>query len=138
MSQLISLILAFFVSLWTNSLEALDYNLNQEKLFRTINEYRISTGTFAYVEDEMACKAAEIRLQEVTKNYSHDGFDADRFCAGNCKMGENLSAGIYSESKLLRLWLASPLHRKNLEDNYKYSCIRANQEYAVHIFANYE
>jgi uncharacterized protein YkwD len=107
-----------------------------EDYLREINEWRVSKDFPAYKNSEFLCGIADIRVVEVQTNFSHEGFDADRFNAGG-KMGENLIEGAYTPKDALDRWLNSLLHRINLESNYTHSCIRCQNGYCAHILGYY-
>lgn len=101
--------------------------LDEDKLFAVVQGY-----AGHYEKDEVSCKAADKRIKEIQENYSHDGFyDAH---PGDGTFGENLLRGATSEENALEMWLASPLHKRNLDAPYPYSCIRCEGYYCVQTF----
>ncbi len=115
--------------------KAVNSGVDGDRLFNVIQEWK---GDEAYKENEHTCTMAQTRLEETVENWSHDGFSAGRFCTSYCSIGENLARGFNSEEEVLQAWLDSSLHRRNLEFDYRYSCIKTDGDYIVHIFAKYK
>ena len=111
--------------------------LSDKRVWELVNEWRVLETYKSYKESELACSVANIRLKEVKKKFSHQGFLASRFCSG-CTLGENLAKDFGTSRSYVQGWLASPSHRKNLEDpRFTHSCIKCENNYCVHIFSQY-
>lgn len=112
--------------------------LNKEVLWNIINDWRVATGRKPYERSQFLCEVAETRVQEAYLNFSHQGFNAKRFCTQKCDLGENLSVGVYKdEEDLLHTWLDSPSHREILEQPYQASCIDMKGTTTVQIFGSF-
>ena len=115
----------------------------QEKLWEVVNDWRVSQGKPAYKENPWLCSIAEKRMVEIQKDWSHDGIQRrwNKDMGGFVWMGENLGKEYLSEERMLISWLASPTHRKNLDQNFTHSCIRCQMAgvfpYCVQLFGRY-
>lgn len=109
----------------------------QSRLWQLINEYRIKANMPSFTESSNVCLMAVKRLSETKSDWSHNGFFSHVKDFPNTKIGENLIKGYASEDRTLQGWLNSPLHKKNLTDNYKYSCLRCESDRCVQVFASY-
>lgn len=120
-----------------------EYNVSQEKLWNIVQEWRKNNNQNVYIENEVVCKIADERLIETKKEWSHRKFLEDRDeryakYPQYITFGENLAKGYSDEEEILKGWINSPTHLENLEKDYKYSCIRTDGNYVVHIFGNVE
>jgi uncharacterized protein YkwD len=109
-----------------------------DQMFSLVQEWRKNNGLTEYSTSALSCQIAQTRLDEVKDNFSHDGFDANRFCTTNCLLGENLADNLLKidNPTTLDLWTKSPLHLAELQKNYPYSCIKTDGRYIVQIFSN--
>ena len=114
-------------------------NLNANKLFQLVNDWRVQNGYRPFIKSDSLCKIATVRLSEIEKDFSHDGFSAKRFFpnAPTGMSGENLAEKYQTEKTTLNAWLNSPEHLANLKYPYKYSCIETSGTYAVQEFATF-
>lgn len=97
-----------------------------------VNVYRASKGVGPVLFSAKDCESAQIRWEEVQTDWSHDGFDADRFCNHFCIMGENLARGFNDEQELISAWKHSPAHEEVMSDPvYKYGCVISKGDYTV-------
>lgn len=121
---------------------------SQEVLWSHIQNYKSKQGLQPYIEDQKLCEYADTRLEQVKSDYEHTGYEntalAFHELTGFMYSGENLASFIYmsnqepKEENELSRWLASPTHRKNLDNAlYTHSCLRCNQTYCVQLFAGY-
>lgn len=116
--------------------------VSEDKLWSLIQDWRISTNRQTYVKDQKLCDFADIRLSQMNDGYiNHSGFiPLHRKMIPNSSMAENLISNFPSEEIMLNKWLGSPEHLKDLEADYKYSCLRCSpkdRNTCVQIFANY-
>ena len=114
--------------------------INENSLFDTIQEWRLREGLPRYQKSDFLCEIAEKRLGDIKQNYSHDGFRAtlEQFCKNDCTVSENLVHGpLYGEETALNAWLNSASHSAALRENYKFSCVKSDGYYAVHLFGNF-
>ena len=111
--------------------------LRTNTLYTLIQGYRVNNGLEPYIMSQKLCDIADIRLKETQIKFSHDGFDAKRFCPSDCFIGENLAEGYTDEQVLLNAWLESPTHAENLKRDFMFTCIRTVNGYAVQIFGNF-
>lgn len=110
---------------------------SEKKLWSLVNEWRIGQNLNSYTEDQRLCNLTEVRLQETASNYSHDGFWPHSKDFLHQGLSENLTKDAIFEDKALQSWLDSPPHRKTLEHDYKYSCLKCLGDRCVQLFANF-
>lgn len=117
--------------------ETLDKNL----LWNNVQEWRAKSGYSPYQRSEVLCDFAKSRLPELYFNFEHDGFDSKVQRLGDhvrfTKVAENLAKDTYSPENTLKMWLESPTHLKDLQYDYRYSCIETLGPYTIQIFANF-
>lgn len=113
-----------------------EQTLDSDKLFQIANKWRVEKGYQLYKTSSLSCEVASIRSFEIRKKFSHDGFEAKRFCFG-CSLGENLSQGFETEDEAFEGWLNSPAHLENLQKDFPNSCIKCINSSCVHIFSNF-
>lgn len=112
--------------------------ITEKTLMSLIQDWRYDNYLSPYTKLDSVCRYANLRLTEIKKNFSHDGFyDKTNYPCENCRLGENLAHGYGSPTDVLNAWLKSASHAANLKDDFKYSCIRTDGEYTVHIFVSY-
>lgn len=122
--------------------------MNEDKLWELVNNWKFENFGYKYQKDEILCKYALVRAKEVRLDWSHDGFDevTDQIRAENNmgRIGENLASGYLGifagknpDETALDRWLNSPLHRKNLDENYTHSCIKCKYNNCVQLFGKY-
>lgn len=111
--------------------------LDSNKLFDLIQKYRFDNNFSSFKNSDFLCEIAEQRLDEVHKDWSHEKFNANRFCQ-SCTLGENLAKGHLSEEATYKDWLNSPTHKYNLDSTFTHSCLKCSKEnYCVQIFGYY-
>ena len=115
-------------------------HISAEKLMSVVNDWRYTQGFQPYTKSELLCSFASKRLPEIEDNFSHDEYFQHVYTDLPPKTysAENLARGYSDEQEALNAWVNSPEHRKNLDANYRYSCIKCANNYCVQIFANYE
>ena len=105
-------------------------------MFSIIQDWRVSKKLRKYIENKELCKIADIRVEEIQKDFSHNKF-LSNYQSFKSTVGENLSLD-FTEELTLKGWLNSPTHAKALRTNYKYSCVRCLNRACVQIFSNLE
>ena len=96
----------------------------EAEVFRLVNEYRAQYGVAPLKWDQNAYKAAKIRCDEITANFSHKRNGGQRFYTVYSDIiqqrlynyGENIASGQSSAQEVLNSWMNSELHRKNILD----------------------
>lgn len=109
------------------------YVFSEDRLWDLIQNWKKPP----YEKSEFLCSIASTRLEEVKANWSHQGFEADRFCTGDCYIGENLVKNFSYEPVAFNSWLTSASHRENLDANYTHSCLKCSDSTCVQIFGYY-
>ncbi len=114
-------------------------SLNEHVLWFRVNEWRTKNGLAPYEKSDVLCELAAPRLSAIKTEFSHAGFERDYqqwfSITGYKALAENLSFRPRDEMQVLTDWLNSPPHREILDADYKYSCIKADESYAVQLFA---
>lgn len=111
-------------------IEKVETSLNSSIIFSQVNTYRQSQGLSTLSEHDALCSLALIRAKDSVSDWSHNGFFAkakvvqDNY--GFAEVVENLVKD-YSEMEVVPAWLDSPTHKRNLDVNLKYGCIRCYQ-----------
>lgn len=111
--------------------------ITSENVLEYVQEYRISQKKSPYIHSKFLCKIANIRLNEVVTDWSHNKFIADRFCESKCFIGENLSKNGRYADIVVSGWLSSPPHKAALDRNFTHTCIATDGNYVVQIFGFY-
>lgn len=117
-------------------------------LWSLLQAWRKSEGHSIYTKSKEICDFASYRGEKVLGNLSgnndpHAGFEEDlngffdAYCHGSCQGAENVVWDYSNPQEALDTWLNSDGHRKNLEADYKYSCLVDYGRTAVQLFANY-
>lgn len=96
----------------------------EAEVFRLVNEYRAQYGIAPVKWDQNAYKAAKIRCDEITTNFSHKRNGGQRFYTVYSEImqerlynyGENIASGQSTAQDVLNSWMNSKLHRKNILD----------------------
>lgn len=139
---------AFFLWLSTMPVEPVEppvqdtyHELSSAKLWEVVNDWRYREDLPKYQEDPYLCEVAKERAVEIEEDFSHDQFEdsiEERYSSSDFNaFGENLARYFSYEEGVLRSWLDSPPHRKNLEADFTHSCIRVDGPFIVQIFAKY-
>jgi hypothetical protein len=93
------------------------------------NEYRIKNGRSPLVFSPRLNEIAQLRVEEIKKDFSHSGISK----YGN--FGENIVQGVYSDNGALEVWSNSSGHRANMLDpTYHQTGYARSGSYAVQIF----
>lgn len=105
-------------------------------IFRYVNEHRQSIGLQPLKINEEANRQAYIHSKNMATGktaFSHDGFE-QRIAAIKKTTGwitasaENVAYGKLSAKEVVKGWLNSPGHKKNIEGNYLYTGIGIYQD----------
>jgi len=108
-------------------IEKVETSLNSSIILGQVNTYRQNKGLSILSEHDALCSLASIRAKESVTDWSHNGFFAKAKVVQNnygfAEVVENLVKD-YSEMEVVPAWLNSPTHKRNLDVNLKYGCIR--------------
>lgn len=110
-------------------------NVNADKLFEIIQEWRTSENLQPYVKDERLCKIAEDRVLNDKFLDDHEGLFR-KYSNYPYVISENLNYAI-SEKAMLDGWLNSPEHAQALRKPYTHSCIYCYNGYCSQIFSSF-
>ena len=96
-------------------------------LLGKVNEYRTSLGLSAAVSDSNTCNFAKKRVQEITVNFSHDGFK-DYPYPSFSKVTENIAQNS-DYKQVVEWWINSPVHAENMRADTPFICIETSGDY---------
>ena len=95
------------------------------------NNYRRQHGLSPLTFTEDLNRIAELRVQEIQVNFSHEGIK-------EYHLAENIVMGVWSDQEALDCWDGSPGHRANMLDaSYKYTGYAFDSGYAVQVFTEW-
>jgi len=106
--------------------------LNQGNVENLINEYRVTHGLNPLYENTNTCYIASRRVVEIQSDWSHKGFW--NYVDGKKARGENLARGFTTDKGMVKGWISSPSHYKNVVGYYKFGCVRCYGTYCTHEF----
>lgn len=112
-------------------------NLDEEKLWNLVQDWRESQGLARYIKSDELCRIAEDRAEDQKNGLdNHAGFKAKYYSypyvlSENCAVSSN-------EKRILGGWLNSPPHLAALQKPYTHSCIKTKGRYAVQIFSSFQ
>jgi uncharacterized protein YkwD len=100
-----------------------------------VNGYRLAHDKQALMTSEYTCGMAIIRAGEIQTDWSHDGFK--KHAEDNWMFeGENLAKDFDNEVDMVDAWIASPSHKKNMdEEYYNFGCVRCVGMRCAHYFS---
>lgn len=90
----------------------------EKQALSAINKQRTAAGLAPWMWDEALARLAREQSESMrsSRSLSHDGFE-DRFAkSGSRGCVENVAMGYEHAGSLVEGWVASPSHRKNMED----------------------
>lgn len=116
----------------TVPVESVTTPIDQDRLFKAVNEFRVKEGLPEYSIGDRACTIASERVKDIQTEFSHRLFFS-RVINGE-DVGENLSNGFYNETEIVHAWIYSKKHRINLLELYPKSCIKCENNRCVQIF----
>jgi uncharacterized protein YkwD len=113
-----------------------EWKPDSDSLFALIQRWRVDNGYAEYTEHEELCSIAATRaVDNANDTYDHQGF-LEKYKDYPYLLSENITKA-FSEEEALKAWLDSPAHRKALETNYKYSCVKCYGTSCIQIFSNF-
>ena len=98
----------------------------QSDILKLVNQHRAKLGLNALQMNDAATAEATIHSADMAKGrtgFGHDGFD-NRMKHLNQKLGvlratgENVAYGKIDAAEVMKMWLNSPGHKKNIEGNF--------------------
>ncbi|MCR4306135.1 MAG: CAP domain-containing protein [Candidatus Daviesbacteria bacterium] len=94
-----------------------------------INQFRQSKGLPAMNTDPLTCNFARLRAQEISTDFSHNGFynrisNKTLPYSGYKLVTENL-ARVPKGRDVINMWINSPGHQANLLKNTRFACVES-------------
>ena len=108
---------------------------NTDILWALVQNWRLENNLQPYAKNQKLCEIANIRVQEIQTDFSHDKF-LTRFQHSPYVITENLVRHFPFEPDMLKAWIESPGHLTALKTSYTYACIACSNDNCVQIFSN--
>ena len=112
-------------------------DLNSDKIFELVNQYRASLGLPAFEREASVCDLAQVRSSklagELANGTIHSGLysrNLPYWIWENAKVGSN-------EEETIAWWISSPLHRQSIVSDYKYSCVKCTGSNCSQLFTSF-
>lgn len=120
--------------------------LDENLIEKEINNVRKENGRSELTKYEPLCELANLRVEEIKTDWSHNGFKNrnqeiyTRFCNQNdiicTSAGENLAKGSFKNEKEVAVeWFNSPEHKENMLGEYNVQCVAVSENHFVSLFA---
>jgi len=105
----------------------------RDYILERVNEYRVSQGLYRVQTDPYTCKFAQLRAEEISRSFNHDGFrrrieDNSLPYPSYTKVTENI-AMISDYTQVVNMWIASSGHAENMREDTPYVCIGQVENY---------
>jgi uncharacterized protein YkwD len=98
-----------------------------------VNDYRKSQGLPSVKTDPYTCTFAKIRAQEITKSFTHDGFErritTDTLPYPSYHLVTENIAMTSDYKQVVKLWINSPGHAENMRRDTPYVCVESSGNY---------
>lgn len=114
-----------------------ELNLDSDKIFDLVNQYRASQGLVPFEREESVCQLAQVRSGELAGELLSGTIHAGLYNRSlpywiweNAKVGSN-------EEEIVAWWLASPLHHQSIVGDYKYSCVKCQGINCTQLFTSF-
>lgn len=111
--------------------------LNSERIFELINQYRAHQGLVPFERDNKVCELAQIRSAELATELANGTIHSGLYARNlpywiweNAKIGAN-------EEGAVAWWISSPLHRQSIVGDYKYSCVKCTGNHCSQLFTSF-
>ena len=104
-------------------------------LLTQVNDFRVSKGLASFTANDETCFFAKLRANEISSNFSHDGFrnriDSKSLPYSSwSEVAENIAVNPNPE-EVVQGWINSPGHNENLSKNVPYGCVSNSGHYYV-------
>lgn len=112
--------------------------LDAMKIEGLVNGYREQNGLPRLTHDDKLCELAELRAEEISKDYSHAGVEARFGTFSYKRLSENIVAGRLTDFATFSSWKGSPSHNAGMLDPLvDKTCVAVNGTYVVQLFIKY-
>lgn len=117
----------------TSTQSAISLDEKQKFMVDEINKYRASIGLTSVKSDKYTCDFGKVRAQEISKDFSHDGF-SDRVANKTIPypsyrlITENI-AMTSDYKKVVSMWINSPGHAENMRRDTPFVCVGTYNNY---------
>lgn len=102
----------------------------EQALLNQVNNYRRSLGLSDVKADPNTCSFAEKRAQEISANFSHDGFKNYPYPTYS-RVSENIAQNS-DYNNVIQSWIDSSSHSEILRQDILFACIQRFNEYYVY------
>lgn len=104
----------------------------ESTIWKQLNFWRLSNDLRRYDRSEILCQTARERLPEIQYDWSHEGFDMNRWDNQYNTMSENLSRRFENPEDVVPAWIASPTHLRQMQiSSYTDACVVCENNYCV-------
>lgn len=110
--------------------------ISEDKLWNEIQSWRNDIGKPKYKNSDTLCEFASSRLNDVERNFSHEGFLETNATKYRLNSAENLAKDWPNEKAVLESFIRSPKHLENLIADYQYACVKTDGNVVVLLFAD--
>ena len=111
--------------------------LNSERIFELVNQYRTSQDLAPFERDDKVCELAQVRSTELRAELNNGTIHSGLYGRGlpywifeNAKVGSN-------EEGTVAWWISSPLHHQSIVGDYKFSCVRCTGDHCSQLFTSF-
>ena len=111
--------------------------LNSERIFELINQYRAHQGLAPFERDDKVCELAQIRSAELATELANGTIHSGLYARNlpywiweNAKIGAN-------EEGTVAWWISSPLHHQSIVGDYRFSCVKCTGNYCSQLFTSF-
>ncbi len=116
------------------------FRADEDVVWSNIQQWRANNKKKQYVENDVLCNYAIIRLKQTGANWSQTGFEqlsGEIQKNGNfSKVGENIANDLLENSQYMSRWLSHLSSKQNLDADYSQSCLKCENTRCVQLFAN--
>ena len=111
--------------------------LNSERIFELVNQYRTSQDLAPFERDDKVCELTQARSSELGAELNNGTIHSGLYGRGlpywifeNAKVGSN-------EEGTVAWWISSPLHHQSIVGDYKFSCARCTGNHCSQLFTSF-
>ena len=112
-------------------------NLDTEKIFSLVNEYRAKLALPGFEKNEEVCQLAQTRSTEIVAEIQNGTLHSGLYNRPLAYwIWENAKYGS-DEAGTVAWWLSSPVHHQSIVGDYKYSCVACTGSYCSELFTSF-
>lgn len=117
--------------------EPVAVNLDSDKIFDLINQYRATLGLTPFERENSICELAQVRSIELASELANGSIHSGLYNRNlPYWIWENAKVGS-SEEETVSWWIGSPIHRESILGDYKFSCIKCTGSNCTQLFTSF-